>query len=72
MTACTCTGGRCEHCRAWADMRDALQHVDVGMDTRKLRRALLILTPRKRYVTPAMFDKLVRRIEDLEAEVGAL
>jgi len=59
----------CRKCIAWHDMQTALEHVaSLGIDAPRLRRALAVLLPRRRkHVTVAMFEKLRRRVEELEA-----
>lgn len=63
----------CRRCHDWHDMITALQYAGtIGIDEPKLQRALRRLSPRgPRHPTIAMFDKLVRRISELEYRVGA-
>ena len=64
----------CRKCHSWNDLYAALRFAgSVGIDERKLQRALGALSPRQpQRVTPAMLRQLVRRVADLEQQVEAM
>lgn len=63
----------CRRCHAHYDLQIALRYAgNLGIDEARLKRALRILSPRcgQRYPTIAMFDKLLRRISELEESLS--
>ena len=64
----------CRRCHAWDDLAVALQHAGTsGIDEFRLRRALSYISPRRRaHPLAKIVGKLMRRVEQLEAQVEAL
>lgn len=60
----------CIRCHAWDDLHVALRHIEIGVDTYRLKRALDVLRgPGHRRVT---VDALIRRIATLEMQMESL
>jgi hypothetical protein len=64
----------CMKCHAWNDLFVSIEHAAVGIDERRLQRALRFLRPRR----PRVRDlergvaQLARRIADLEGRIEAI
>jgi hypothetical protein len=74
---CVACGGRCPRgflycrsCHAYNDIFQTVRHAGIGLDERRLRRALFYLRPHRAEPLSSLVAKLMRRVEELEAIVG--